>query len=248
MHHDSNTPSPELQPAATLKPLPFVFNSDEASVFFLLKPDDVYGGAHEYYLRPSIGFKDGKTQFEPTGLGIDIRFVEKRDDGKVIPGALTEQILIMLRDRHEKLNARFPSSQNEQFQRGITIALDALENRVRERMEHGVMGELKNLPTTTQSGGVSIEMPKYQSHKKVYALKIEKIVLDADLAKSENRETDGSAMIGPSDGRYAPFKVSAEYVRKHNPQPGGYFIVYDDGYQSWSPAEAFESGYTRIES
>jgi hypothetical protein len=127
-----------------------VFNSDEASVFVLLKQGDVYGGAHEYYLRPSIGFKEGKTQFDPMAPGIIIRFVEKRDDGEVIPGALTEQILIMLRDRHEKLNARFPSSQNDQFQRGITIALDALENRVRERMEHGVMGELKNLPITQQ--------------------------------------------------------------------------------------------------
>jgi hypothetical protein len=146
------TPDPNhnTQVAPTLKPLPLVFNSDEESVFVILRPGDVYGGAHQYYLRPSIGFKDGKTQFAPTATGISINFVEKRDDGVILPGALTEQILIMLRDRHEKLNARFPSSQNEQFQRGITIALDALENRVRERMEHGVMGELKNFPNTQQ--------------------------------------------------------------------------------------------------
>jgi hypothetical protein len=37
--------------------------------------------------------------------------------------------------------------------------------------------------------------------------------------------------------------VSPDYIRKHNPQPGGYFVVYDDGYQSFSPAEAFEEGY-----
>jgi hypothetical protein len=27
---------------------------------------------------------------------------------------------------------------------------------------------------------------------------------------------------------------------------GGYFVVYDDGYTSYSPAAAFESGYSRI--
>lgn len=36
------------------------------------------------------------------------------------------------------------------------------------------------------------------------------------------------------------------YVRKHSPKVGGYFVVYPDGYQSWSPEEAFESGYTRV--
>ena len=28
---------------------------------------------------------------------------------------------------------------------------------------------------------------------------------------------------------------------------GGYLVVYEDGFRSWSPAEAFEGGYTRIE-
>lgn len=27
---------------------------------------------------------------------------------------------------------------------------------------------------------------------------------------------------------------------------GGYYVVYDDGFESWSPQEAFEDGYTRI--
>ena len=33
---------------------------------------------------------------------------------------------------------------------------------------------------------------------------------------------------------------------KHDPQAGGYYVVYADGYQSFSPAQAFEEGYTRI--
>lgn len=40
--------------------------------------------------------------------------------------------------------------------------------------------------------------------------------------------------------------MSREWMTKHNPVVGGYLVLYDDGYCSFSPAEAFESGYTRI--
>lgn len=93
---------------------------------------------------------------------------------------------------------------------------------------------------------VQREMPKYQSHKQVWALKIKAIVLDSDLAKETNRETDGSATITPEEEGYAPFKVDAEYVRKHKPFVGGYYVVYKDGYKSFSPAEAFEEGNTKL--
>jgi hypothetical protein len=53
--------------------------------------------------------------------------------------------------------------------------------------------------------------------------------------------------IVPEDGSYAEFTIDQAFILKHNPQPGGYFIVYEDGYQSYSPAKAFEEGYTLIE-
>ena len=40
--------------------------------------------------------------------------------------------------------------------------------------------------------------------------------------------------------------VSGDYLGKHTPQLGGYYVVYDDGYSSFSPAKAFEEGYTRL--
>ena len=86
------------------------------------------------------------------------------------------------------------------------------------------------------------EMPKYKSHKEVWALKIKEIKRDGE---GENRETDGSAMITPEDEGYAPFKVDHVYMHKHNPEIGGYYVVYTDGYKSFSPAEAFEDGYTK---
>lgn len=84
---------------------------------------------------------------------------------------------------------------------------------------------------------VQREMPKYKCHKVVSALQIGHIDV----------RTDGSAMISPVDGGYAPFEVDGVYVDKHRPLSGGYYVVYDDGYKSYSPAEVFEAGYTRME-
>ncbi len=59
-------------------------------------------------------------------------------------------------------------------------------------------------------------------------------------------QTDGGVIITPEEKGFAPFRVEREYVRKHEPQAGGYYVVYQDGYKSWSPADAFEEGYTLI--
>lgn len=90
---------------------------------------------------------------------------------------------------------------------------------------------------------VSVEMPKYKCHKEVWALKIKSIVRDGE---GENRESDGSAIITPEEDGYAPFRVEPYYLHKHKPQVGGYYVVYKDGYQSFSPTDAFEEGYSRI--
>jgi hypothetical protein len=89
------------------------------------------------------------------------------------------------------------------------------------------------------------EMPKYRSHKEVWALKIKGIVLDIDEAKKGDRETDGSAILSFEEDGYA-VKVDNAYLRKHSPQIGGYYVKYEGGYESWSPADAFEGGYTLI--
>lgn len=88
-----------------------------------------------------------------------------------------------------------------------------------------------------RSDAPDVEMPKYESHKKVWALKIAAIEGDGIV---------GGFRITPEDAGYAPFLVEDAYVIKHNPQIGGYYVVYADGYKSFSPAEAFEDGYTRV--
>lgn len=77
----------------------------------------------------------------------------------------------------------------------------------------------------------AIEMPKYQSHKQVWGLKI--------------RAIDGQT-ITPNEEGYATFSVSSEYLEKHKPEVGGYYVVYDGGYKSFSPADAFEAGNTLV--
>ena len=77
-----------------------------------------------------------------------------------------------------------------------------------------------------------MEMPKYQCHKKVWALKIAGISLDGELSFEESN--------------YAPVLPTKEWLDKHNPEVGGYYVAYGDGYYSFSPAKAFEEGYTLI--
>jgi hypothetical protein len=82
------------------------------------------------------------------------------------------------------------------------------------------------------------EMPRYQCHKKVHALKIAAIEFnDAGFAK-----------IAPKDEGYALFETAIGWPdRWHGSEDDlGYYVVYDDGYTSWSPSKAFEDGYTRL--
>ena len=88
-----------------------------------------------------------------------------------------------------------------------------------------------------------MELPKYKCHKEVWALKIKNIIRDGE---GEDRETDGSAMIIPEESMYAPFEVDHEYMHKHKPEIGGYYVVYKGGYKSYSPADVFEDGYSKI--
>ena len=90
------------------------------------------------------------------------------------------------------------------------------------------------------------EMPRYKCHKEVWALKIGKIHLDQEDARQEGRDTDGHATITPEESGYAQFRVDAEYMRKHKPVVGGYYVVYADGYKSFSPTKAFDDGYTKV--
>lgn len=91
------------------------------------------------------------------------------------------------------------------------------------------------------------QMPRYKSLKEVWALKIELVQASAgDHPAEEGEETDGGGILTPVNKIYAPMKVDAKYMKKHEPKAGGYYVQYKDGYESFSPAEPFEEGYTKV--
>lgn len=81
-------------------------------------------------------------------------------------------------------------------------------------------------------------MPVYQCHKKVAALKIAEIRVE--------ETPDRILYLVPVEEGFASIAVTEEWCDKHKPEVGGYYVVYEDGYASYSPAGAFESGYTLI--
>lgn len=81
---------------------------------------------------------------------------------------------------------------------------------------------------------VSTEMPRYKCHKDVWALKIAAIEMNEDR----------SAKIAPADEGYGMVETAPNFPFKGSEDDLGYYVVYADGYQSWSPTKAFEEGYS----
>lgn len=116
-----------------------VYPSNEQTISVV--EDATYGGAHCYIIRECLGFVDGATKYADTEQVV--QFVQTSDDGSTIPGLQSEQLVLALLDRHRKLNAHFPSEQNAQMIAGLHMFLDACGERVKDRVERGVMGKLK---------------------------------------------------------------------------------------------------------
>lgn len=83
------------------------------------------------------------------------------------------------------------------------------------------------------------KLPRWKSHKEVEAFKIAKVLWNHPIAES----VTAAVLEG---GRGLWVRVEEAYIKKHNPQIGGYYVRYADGYESFSPAEAFEEGYVPL--
>lgn len=70
-------------------------------------------------------------------------------------------------------------------------------------------------------------MKRYICHKAVMAEKIRGVASSTLMLR-------GGAII----------KVGRDWIERFRPMAGGYYVVYDDGYSSFSPQKAFEEGYT----
>ena len=81
------------------------------------------------------------------------------------------------------------------------------------------------------------EMPRqYQCHKMVHALQIVDI--------NEDPASDTMRLVFDD---YPEVHMHPDWVKEHRAKAGGYYVVYSDGYQSYSPKDVFEEGYTLVE-
>ena len=80
------------------------------------------------------------------------------------------------------------------------------------------------------------ELPQYKCHKVVRAGKISTVVTDLDKKLLEFRVV----------GIKQPFGFPENMYRMRSVKAGDYLVVYEDGYVSYSPADVFEAGYSKL--
>lgn len=79
-------------------------------------------------------------------------------------------------------------------------------------------------------------MERFRSHKTVEAAKI----IYAE-------RTESGMLIGAEGEREEILVTEGPVIHKLPSELlGGYLVRYEDGYMSWSPAKAFEEGYTLL--
>ena len=79
------------------------------------------------------------------------------------------------------------------------------------------------------------DLPQYQCHKIVKGSKIDEMEMQGS----------GGALVKLKD-KEEPVMLTADFFLRFKPAVGAYLVVYEDGYVSVSPTDAFESGYTRL--
>ena len=94
----------------------------------------------------------------------------------------------------------------------------------------------KDALTAQEACMVASPMPRYRSHKVVSALKIKKV----------HRDEWGVGLVFDNPGFLLRAFTNDQLKGRPDPQDGWYMVVYGDGYTSFSPAVAFEEGYTQI--
>lgn len=84
------------------------------------------------------------------------------------------------------------------------------------------------------------QLAEWKSHKVVLAGRM--------LQQPEDDPSLSAVTLTIEDANGAPCKVGVprNFFSRGAPSLGDYIVVYDDDYKSWSPAKAFEGGYTRV--
>lgn len=89
----------------------------------------------------------------------------------------------------------------------------------------------------TQEGPI---LARFQCHKIVAAGEIRGLINSTPGGKV------AALMVQTADGTNSEVCPGDAFFARGTPALGDYYVVYDDGYASWSPAKTFEDGYTKI--
>ena len=88
-------------------------------------------------------------------------------------------------------------------------------------------------------------MDRYKSHKIVEAARIVGL---PGFGEGRQATASRTVWIEPVSGAKESIEVPADWftAQGSRAQIGGYLVRYEDGYISYSPAKAFEEGYTLL--
>lgn len=81
-------------------------------------------------------------------------------------------------------------------------------------------------------------LPEWQCHKRVRAAQI--------VAIDEAQHITGLRLTLRTPTGEIRIYVDAQWAARHDAKVGGYYVIYADGYSSFSPRAAFEEGYAQI--
>lgn len=81
------------------------------------------------------------------------------------------------------------------------------------------------------------DLPLWRSHKLIRGFEI------AQMVPLEG--TSQLRLIDPTGQHIVD--VSNQYVMRYRPYVGGYYALYSDGYESFSPSDAWLAGYTKVD-
>lgn len=90
------------------------------------------------------------------------------------------------------------------------------------------------------------QLADWTCHKTVRA---GKLLRPPILRQDDQARSTGLYDVSVEDINGAPcvIECDASVFARSWPEVGDYVVIYADGYKSWSPAKAFEEGYTRNE-
>ena len=86
-------------------------------------------------------------------------------------------------------------------------------------------------------------LPQWQSHKKVWGDKIVEVRKEDD---NEDQRLYRIVWVLTCGGIIHTSQALRLRVPTGTDPIGGYYVLYSDGLESWSPKKAFEEGYTKI--